>query len=56
MINNKGLTDEEINELVDEKIERDKWFEEVYLPMVIKTNELVKFIRELPEGSLKSRH
>ena len=43
VINKKGLTDKEIQKLIDTDIEYSKWFNESYLPMYVQSqiNEIM---------------
>jgi hypothetical protein len=58
MIENKGLTDEEIQKLIDKEIEWNKEFKDIYLPMIIKSRlfeiEMKKIREDIEKRKLHS--
>jgi len=58
VINKKGLTDKEIQKLIDTDIEYSKWFNESYLPMYVQSqiNEIMfKALRDSQSKPTKSK-
>ena len=51
MIENKGLTDEQVQALIDKDIETTKWIYEVYLPMIVRQRIFIEEINKIREKS-----
>ena len=48
-INNKGLTNKRIHELIDKEIEFNKWIKKVCLPMYVQTEAIKIYSSALKE-------
>lgn len=53
MINKKGLTDKEINKLIDKDIEWQKEFETYHLPQIARVMTTQLLIKLIKEGEIR---
>jgi len=53
MINKKGLSDKEINKLIDKELEWKEYYNETWLPMYVQTEAMKIYMKGLDSLSLK---